>query len=353
MSDNMDGIKVEKADRATPDGLVKFITSLSEEMKDRLYSISLQKKSTMEKLIECEEKLALIFESKSNNSDLFSPHIQTLDIDDVNEEVLKLKEEMEHISDEQERVCSHIDNLSESARIIKDKYREKNVVGYNILESQEQDRQRIARDMHDSTVQNLTGLVHKVELCVRLVDIDSTRAKLELMSMSGTVKSVINELREIIYNLKPMSLEDLGLTVTIERYAKQLMTNHDVQVYVKHNKEKENVLPVINLSLFRVVQEACHNVIKHANASRIDINICYERDSLAISIQDDGEGFDIDKQYGVVPQHNAGYGLSIMKERIYLLSGTMKIHSEMKKGTIITINIPLTKCEGEDDEQTN
>lgn len=353
MADNMDCIEVEKTDRVTSDKLVEFITSLSEEMQERLHSISLQKKSTIEKLSECEERLALIFESKSNNSNLFSPHIQTFDIDDVNKEVLRLKEEMEHISEEQERICSHIDNLSESARIINDRYRAKSDVGYNILESQEQDRQRIARDMHDSTVQNLTGLVHKVELCVRLVDIDSTRAKLELMSMSGTVKSVINELREIIYNLKPMSLEDLGLVVTVERYAKQLMTNHDIKVYVKYNKEKENVLPVINLSLYRVVQEACHNVIKHANASRIDINISYERDNLAISIQDDGEGFDIDKQYSVVPQHNAGYGLSIMKERIYLLSGTMNIHSVIKKGTIITINVPLMKCEGEDDEQTN
>lgn len=95
---------------------------------------------------------------------------------------------------------------------------------------------------------------------------DPVRTKLELGSMTNTLKAVINELREIIYNLKPMSLEDLGLLLTVERYANQLMMNHDIKVRISHNDEIDDILPVIKLSLFRLIQEACNNAIKHAES---------------------------------------------------------------------------------------
>jgi two-component system sensor histidine kinase DegS len=342
-----------KADTKKAAELHRFIVKLTEEYTDRLKSNSLEKRSYHESLSEWEEKLTIVKQFKADNTNLFSPNNRSYNYEEVVSEINQLQQKIQGLDEEDVNMNDSIEKLTRISELLEDKEKPKNEVGLSILESQEKDRQRIARDLHDSTVQNLTGLVHKIELCSRLVELDPIRARLELTAMTNTVKSIINEIREIIYNLKPMSLDDLGLAVTVERYAKQLMMSHDIKVYVKSNQERENILPVIKLSLFRVVQEACHNVIKHANAGRIDINIHNDKDSITVTIKDDGEGFDSEKQKEVLPERTSGYGLSIMNERIYLLSGSMKIHSEINKGTIITINVPLTNCKGEENEQTD
>ena len=235
------------------------------------------------------------------------------------------------------------EKINDSKQRISDK-------GLGILEAQEMERQRIARDLHDSTVQNLTSLVHKSELCIKLIDIDSIRAKLELTAMSNTIKTVINDMRGIIYNLKPMSLDDLGLTITVERYANRLMDQNNVQVVVRSNEETKEILPVIKVTLFRIIQEACCNVVKHANASIINIDIRYEEHNIVVSIKDNGSGFNNLELHEDIIEQSTSFGISIMRERIKLLSGSIDIHSAEGKGTIVTIYAPLTICEGDKNE---
>jgi two-component system sensor histidine kinase DegS len=168
--------------------------------------------------------------------------------------------------------------------------------------------------------------------------------------MSGMIKTVINDMRAIIYDLKPMSLDDLGLIITVERYVKQLKEVHDIELLIHHNNEIKGILPVINLTLFRIIQEACCNIIKHANATKIDISIFYTEEEITISVKDNGIGFDVEIQKNKVSDYLSGYGLSIMKERISLLTGSLNIQSEKGKGTIITVIVPITKCKGETNE---
>lgn len=223
-------------------------------------------------------------------------------------------------------------------------------IGLNLLEAQERERQRIAADLHDSTVQNLTSLFHKAELCFKLIDMDSVRAKLELSSMSNTIKVIIDEMRDVIFNLKPMSLCDLGLSLTIERYIDQLRKEHDIHIKYFHNDEIMNVVPVINTTLFRIIKEACSNVIKHATASLLEINIEYCLDSIRVSIIDDGEGFDIEEYKTNNKIQLSNFGISIMQERAALLSGTLKIESTKGKGTKVTIAVPATTYKGDTNE---
>jgi two-component system sensor histidine kinase DegS len=202
-------------------------------------------------------------------------------------------------------------------------------------------------------VQNLTSLVHKAELCIKLIEIDSIRAKLELNSMSNTIKTVINEMRGIIYNLKPMSLDDIGLTVTLERYAGRLMDLNNINVIVRSNEEPKEIHPVIKLTLFRIIQEACNNVIKHANATAINIDIIYDECLVNVSIKDNGSGFNLNNTHSGGGGHSSSFGLSIIKERISLLSGTVDIKSEKDYGTTVTVSAPLTIYEGDKNEQTS
>lgn len=329
------------------ESLVELINNMIEEHEAKL-SDTIQKKSDYISAIkETEAIIYTLSHSKEKNANLFSPNSREICTSDYEEQLQITKEKLINIESQEQTISEKIMGLKEiKEALLVQKTQDLNL-GHNILELQEQDRQRIARDLHDSTVQNLTSIVHKCELCLKLVDIDPVRTKLELSTMSNTVKSVINEIREIIYNLKPMSLDDLGLVTTIERYTEQLMMNHDIQIQLDCSKERYDILPVIKLSIYRIIQEACNNAIKHAEAKTIDIKLIYDEKNLNLSIADDGKGFDAECKRDSLTSEHSGYGLCNMKERVYLLSGTLKIESTKNKGTILTITIPIMKSEGE------
>lgn len=213
--------------------------------------------------------------------------------------------------------------------------------GLQILKTQELERKRIARDLHDSTVQNLTSLIHKTELCSKYVDIDGIRTKLELEIMKKTIRSTINDMREIIFDLRPMSLDDLGLIPTVERYTEQIMQNNDIKIHFTYMNDINNVYSIINTTLFRIIQEACNNVLKHAKASNIKINLTYNDSGINLYVEDDGIGFEVTDQIEETCVTNSSFGLSIMKERVYLLSGQIHIESKANQGTQIFISVPV------------
>jgi two-component system sensor histidine kinase DegS len=341
------------------------------EYEDKLYSVKVQLKMQQNLLKQYENELLERERTKVHNIDLFSPIYKSsqaekdlpiaidnikkiiedlnIDCDQLEEKIAGLKTAVQIVDYYDVFVTDNekpSDNLIENKQVVNDK-------GLSILEAQEIERQRIARDLHDSTVQNLTSLVHKSELCIKLIEIDSIRAKLELNSMSNTIKTVINEMRGIIYNLKPMSLDDIGLTVTVERYAGRLMDLHNINVIVHSNEETKEIHPVIKLTLFRIIQEACNNVIKHANATTINIDIIYDEYLVNVSIKDNGNGFNLNNTHSGGDGHSSSFGLSIIKERISLLSGTVDIKSEKGYGTTVTVSAPLTIYEGDKNEQTS
>lgn len=348
-----------------------LLRSLVLEYEEKLYAIKIQIRNQSKLLKQKENELEERERTQIHNLDLFSPiYNKAQDDKDFITKIEQIKSKINELENEQRQISDKSNRLKEAAAILdnvkenvdapgtiegieedQDELYNYQVKGLSILEAQEIERQRIARDLHDSTVQNLTSLVHKSELCIKLIDIDSTRAKLELSSMSHTIKSVINDMRGIIYNLKPMTLDDLGLTVTIERYANRIMDLNNIRVLVHSNEETKEILPVIKLTLFRIIQEACNNVIKHAGASIISINIIYEEHKVTVTIKDNGSGFNINpsgnKEHST---HSSSFGLSIMRERISLLSGTVDIKSEKGIGTIVTVSAPLTYYEEEKNE---
>lgn len=333
--------------------LIGLMTDLSMDYEENINNITYKINKTKRLLDELKSKISDIEHIKENTANLFSPNMKIEDSDELDREVKKNNEYLEELTKKKNRLVKILEQMDETIGYIQKKGQQQTDVSINVLNSNEYDRQRIARDLHDTTVQNLTGMVHKIELCTRLVDLDPVRAKLELSIMSNTVKNTINETRDIIYNLRPMTLEDLGLTATIERYINQIKLNNDIKISYKYNQENTDIQSVVNVALYRVVQEACHNVIKHANATKIDININYTEKNIIISIKDNGKGFDVEKRRDAVCQFKSGYGLPIMKERINLLSGTLDVQSENKKGTIITISVPLMKRKGDKNEQTD
>jgi len=225
--------------------------------------------------------------------------------------------------------------------------RQKQMLGLRIIKAQEEERQRIARDIHDGPAQSMSNVVLKAEVCERLISIDITKAKEELKLLKSIVRSSLQDVRKIIYNLRPMALDDLGLIPTLERYLATFEDETGIAVVFNKIGNESNIKPSISLAVFRIVQEAVNNIHKHANAKNAIVNIEFLNDNLKLYIFDDGIGFDINKVNNKIHEDGSGgFGLYSMRERVELLNGTIAINSQPGKGTRISIDIPLLQ-EGE------
>ena len=207
-----------------------------------------------------------------------------------------------------------------------------------LLMIQERDRNRIAADLHDSTVQSMTALVHKVELIERFLDIDKTRAFVELSGMKDTIRSMIQEMREIIYELRPMSLENLGLWMSVKEMLDLVQKRHNIQTQflIEDFILQYRLEEIVEINLFRMLQEIVNNSVKHSGAASIAISISKKEDYLFIVVSDDGVGMS-----NCEPSKERSFGLQILKERANIVNAVLEIHNGNSCGTEISIKLPV------------
>ncbi len=216
--------------------------------------------------------------------------------------------------------------------------------GFRIIQAQESERQRIARDMHDGPAQELSNLILKSELCLKLLDKDIDKARLELQTLKTLIRRTINDTRRLIYNLRPMSIDDLGLIPTLERLIERTEEKNDFSIELKVELNEffrnENIPEIISLTVFRVIQEGLNNIQKHAKADRVLLDLNFNDHQLNLTLQDNGVGFDLNEENSI-HEDDKGFGLQMMKERVNLLLGEFVIESDRDKGTVIHINLPI------------
>lgn len=209
---------------------------------------------------------------------------------------------------------------------------------FSVLDVQEKERQRIARDLHDSSLQNLTHLVHKVELSSLYIDSDPVKAKLELATIEAGLRKVIDDIRNRIYDLRPMTFDDLGLRETLLNLFFLIKQDRNFEVIadiddIDHSlpdDEKEISL----IMIYRIIQECVYNAVEHSEGNVIEVSLKEKKNVFQIIIRDNGVGFD-PEEVGKKDRH---FGLTVVKERVFLLNG--KIEMNTQKGTSILIEIP-------------
>lgn len=207
-----------------------------------------------------------------------------------------------------------------------------------IIDVQEKERSRIARELHDSSLQNLTHLVHMIELSSMFIDQDPIRAKLELASCSKNLKQIINEIRDTIFDLRPMSFDDLGFKQCIENYISSLKNNFkNFEIVYEIDDIEIDEKNLFLMTIYRVIQEALMNSLKHSDADKLELLIKKNESNYNILISDNGKGFSLEE---VMNHNDKHFGISIMRERVSLLNGKMKINSDVGIGTKIEITIP-------------
>lgn len=212
---------------------------------------------------------------------------------------------------------------------------------FSVLDVQEKERQRIARDLHDSSLQDLTHLVHQVELSSLYIDQDPLKAKLELASIETGLRKVIDDIRNRIYDLRPMTFDDLGLSETLLNFFSLLNQDghfeilSDIDDIEDQLTEEEKEISLI--MIYRIIQECVQNAVEHSRGNRIEVSLKKRDTVILIKIQDNGTGFNLEE----AEKKDRHFGLSVVKERVFLLGGKMKIDTE--KGTTVSIEIPQKK----------
>lgn len=339
--------------------ITKYLEKIHQEMYEQKVSLEREYQKNEILLKENIQFIHTLEKSLDKNYESFSPrdvnHESYVKIDVLKQEQEQIEQKSKDLKLKLFTLNTHIDELESilkvarvNEKVIDDKdapIEEDALFRRKILETQEMERQRIARDLHDSIVQSLTNMVHKVEICSKLMDIDVVRCKLELQTMSKNIRDIINDMRRVIYDLRPMSMDDIGLDVTLERELSKIHQQGSIKINYEIKGEEQKIAPVISLTILRIVQEACNNILKHANAKNVDVVIEYEPDQIVLEITDDGAGFLLGSVQNLKREDGSGFGLSMMKERVYLLSGKLYIESEPDKGTRILVKVPINKEE--------
>ncbi len=309
------------------------------------------RKSLQDQIVETEtlirqnnDYIESLSKKDDNDYNVFSPRSASRVYKDLvaekKSEIEELENKVRELYKKLSNVTKKLDSLSElnpeeleaskeEARVISSLGKAK------LLELQEDDRQRIAADLHDTVLQNLSLVMHNLELSAKFVDYDPIRAKLEIESNRKLVKDTIDDIRGTIFDLRPMQFDDFGFKRTIENQ----ISNYRNRTTMAINSSIDEITDVENIYLittFRVAQELMINAIKHSDGTVLNIEITRTESGITIRVSDDGHGF----VNGVEDLDNH-FGLKILKERVEIIGGFVKINST-PNGSMISVDLPIS-----------
>jgi two-component system sensor histidine kinase DegS len=212
-----------------------------------------------------------------------------------------------------------------------------------LVNTQEAERQRLSRQMHDGPAQALSNFIVQCEIVSRMFDIDAVKSKEELEKLKNSSMNTFQKVRGYIDDLRPMMIDDLGLIPTLKRYLMNIKEQTGMEVTNTISGADQKLDSFMEIFIFRAVQELVGNAVKHnmENASKvkIDVNLSLDPQEVKVLIRDNGKGFDTNSL-----KESGGIGLKLLQERVVMLGGTINIKSTQDKGTEVTLQIPVAEA---------
>lgn len=206
------------------------------------------------------------------------------------------------------------------------------------LEIQEDERQRLAREIHDGPAQVLANGIFELAYCQRLLEKDPRRLGAELLRLESDLREGLADVRYFIFDLRPGPLTELGLPATIRRYAENYQSRFGIQVQLDLDDDLQRLAAPKELAAFRIVQEALQNVRKHSGASRVLVSVRLEGDAVELVVEDKGSGFEPEAVSAGTIRH---FGLLSIQERSRLIRADLHVESQPGKGTRISLRVPI------------
>ena len=221
-------------------------------------------------------------------------------------------------------------------RNITEKHRAKEKMISKILEMEDRERSRFAKELHDGLGQNLTAASLSFNYIKKEIENNRFDIKSKLESGILFLNEAIEESRNIAHNLMPKSISDFGYALTVENLLENLSNTTEVDFSFYTNLDEERLPPDHELHLYRITQEAINNILKHAQATKVIVQLIRHENSVILTIEDNGKGFDWH-------QNKNSFGLNSMQNRASALSGVLDIDKTLERGTSITLEIPSSK----------
>jgi two-component system sensor histidine kinase DegS len=206
------------------------------------------------------------------------------------------------------------------------------------IEIEETERMKLSKLMHDGPAQALTNFILQTEIALRAYDVDAIQAKEELVNLKASSMKVFQRIRNYIYELKPFTMDDQGLLQTIKKYFETFKEKSQMDVSLKINGSERQLGSLLDMVIFRSIQELLSNVSNFSQASLVTVQIEYNDRSIEIMIEDNGKGFDIGK---LADGHSGG--LNQLKERIEGLGGKLLVDSNLDVGTRVKFSLPAQR----------
>jgi two-component system sensor histidine kinase DegS len=204
-----------------------------------------------------------------------------------------------------------------------------------LVNAQETERQRLSRQMHDGPAQALSNFILQTEIAMRLFDIDAVQAKSELNSLKTSAMGTFQKVRNFIFELRPMMLDDLGLTPTVRRYADAFKEQTGLDINVTVTGSERRLEPYLEVMLFRAIQELLGNAARHSQGTMVKVMLDMGDERIRVSVDDNGRGFDPD-----VVKQGSSLGLKLIQERSEMLGGSFEMDSAIGKGARISFAVP-------------
>jgi two-component system, NarL family, sensor histidine kinase DegS len=208
-----------------------------------------------------------------------------------------------------------------------------------VVEAQEGERRRLSRAMHDGPAQSMTNFILQAEICQRLFETDAVRARTELVALKGAATDTFQQIRDFIFELRPMMLDDLGLIPTVRRYVERFREKHGLAIEVSIAGKDRRLEPHLEITVFRIVQELLNNVRDHAQASQSRLAIEIDDGQVRAAVDDNGVGFNVEEVLSGSGQTHA-VGLNTMYERVEMLGGRLNVESTPGEGTHVEVIVP-------------
>ena len=210
-----------------------------------------------------------------------------------------------------------------------------------LVKAQEGERQRLSRQMHDGPAQALSNFILQTEIAMRLFDIDEHKARAELENLKVAATTTFQKVRDFIFELRPMMLDDLGLVPTLKRYIDIIKDENKTEMRLLVTGKERRLEAYQEVMVFRAIQELLYNASRHSQAATAKVQVDMGESTIKITVDDDGRGFDTERI-----DQGEGMGLKVIRDRTEMMGGEIEIDSVMGQGTRVTLELPAVERTG-------
>ena len=245
---------------------------------------------------------------------------------------------LERLADLQRRLMKVTDSIGVLPTVRPGKRPDQSNV-IRVIQSEETARQSLVRKMHDGPASSLSNFILQAEICQRFFDNNPDRAKAELNALKTAAATTFGSIKNFIFDLRPMMLDDLGVVPTLRRYVESIQEKHELSISITVTGIERRLEEHIEVTIFRSVQELLNNAINHGRATQIQVLLDLDQDRILAVVEDNGSGFNVDDVF--TDNTKSSIGLATLRERIEMLNGELNLQSSLGHGTRAEFSIPV------------